>query len=636
MPYFLIFASVFLFHVGFTQENVERIPVGHENSTSRTDRKIDFKNTYFQGLKYIDTSGSMVQYAQKINLSENDSTYFFEFDFSTKQTPFYISDHEVTNGEYHAFVKWVFDSIAREKIFTGIEENLKSEWGTYVDYNTGNKDKTGRFYRLNWDKKLVYDDPKIALLIRDMYHSTKERFYKRNEIDVRLIQFNYLDRKGKLGKIPVYPDTLCWSNELPPFRVSEMERLYFWHPAYKDYPVVGLTYAQAEAYCYWRTMMYHFEAGKHSKAKYDKNLIFRLPSNDEWSRAAYTYNTEKNNRGTWNYFVLTAQQNGFKNDSKGNYEANYGTSTLISGIIQKHFEDDGALYTCNVRSYAPNFNDLYCMYGNVAEWTYSQPELGDFFTDYVNLSELDGLLSVNSSKQVYITDPYTDSTYLVAHESAKHKELIEKRLNFYKVLPDDNFEQVIQKLYAIYSISDEFSSKINELNFPITNELSKDSLSVQKYRITFNSGTEISDIPFSTDNLIKLYSIRTGQYFYDIRDNYHDFIVQELKSAFQVFQQNVHSLNRANNSGYLDYPDQAPYENGRLVKGGSWIDEPHYLILNNSQVFHRDFASCRIGFRIAADANGCELNNSDKKRIRKQREIFAAAKNFTKARKLKR
>ncbi len=616
MRYSVIFIFLICFLPGFTQKS----------KTANDEKKIDFKNKYFQGLKYIDTTGKMNQYRQHVELSEKDSTYFFEFDFSKKQEPFYMSDHEVTNGEYREFINWVRDSIAREKIIKRSYKNDKLEWLTYVDYNTGKKDETvdsktgvktdNGFYILNWDKKIDYDKPEIIFLLEDMYTGS-ERFYKRREIDTRLLLFDYYDDDTIFNRINVYPDTASWVREFD----LRFESNQFWQTSYSNFPVIGITYPQAEAYCVWRTKMYQREAGRKSNGIYDKSLKFHIPTNAEWERAAYDYqNNYRNKEDNHLYHV----QGGYETNRAGYYQANYGSTTLSSGLIQKNIWDDGLFETGKVLSYEPNFNELYCMYGNVAEWTQSNPELGIFFSDYVNPMQFASSWSLDSTKFLYITDPFTDSTFLLERGSLKHKEVISKRIAYYQVMPEDNFEEAVKKLFAINSISDEYEAKIQELNFP------KDSLKSDSLKNSNKTG--VIDGVFFNENQkarrhgldLKLYNIETGSYFYtnpNFEENY--YIHYRFKNAFDEFQQNAHALNRAKNSFSTNYlMEEDPTGYLRLVKGGSWIDEAHYLLLHNSQVFHKDQSSCRIGFRIAANSVGGELNTEDKKRILKQRELF--------------
>jgi formylglycine-generating enzyme required for sulfatase activity len=608
MRYFLILISILV------------VSIGHAQLDKPERKRIDFKNKYFEGMRFIDTMAKMRTGFQYVTLSKKDSTYFFEHDFSNNSQPFYISDHEVTNAEYREFVDWVKDSLTREKLFKRSNLENKSKWVLYVDYDTHKKDENGKFYLLNWETKLDYSDPMIIPLIDDIYYSTKERYYKRRVIDTRLLLFDYHDDEGNHERINIYPDTICWNYEFQYSNILTMAQLYFWHPGYANYPVVGVTYKQAEAYCHWRTMMYHRAAGRNPKGSYDKSLKFRLPSIDEWERAGYGYRNKSDE-------FLRDIQNGYETNKDGYYQANYGMTYLNSGITQKNFNDDGILYTGKVLSYAPNFNNLYCMYGNVAEWTKSNPKIGSFFTDYISPFRLDYGQPSKNTKSLYITDPYSDSTFLLERGSAKHKELIQKRIEFYKVNPEDSFEDVIKKLFAINSISDAYVDKIQELNFP------KDSLKIDTIKNAKNENVtqgivykKNEEVPNRNADL-KLYNIETGSYFYTgSREENNFFIQSRLRQAFEMFQQNANALTRAKKSfptNYLMEEDPKGYLS--LVKGGNWFDEAHYLLLYNSQVFHKKQSSCRIGFRIAANSVGGELNKEDKERIREQRELFKKA-----------
>lgn len=147
--------------------------------------------------------------------------------------------------------------------------------------------------------------------------------------------------------ISVLPDTLVWreknsSNE--PY-----VKYYYRHPAYKDYPVVGISYEQAIAYCTWRTQRVKVFAYIRYKKEWD--IEYRLPTKEEWEMLSYNGVAELSNKGK---------------NSKGQVKFNHCYRTPESKEVDK-FMFKGADVTAPVYSYWPNTFGMYNVFGNVAE-----------------------------------------------------------------------------------------------------------------------------------------------------------------------------------------------------------------------------------------------------------------------------
>ena len=161
--------------------------------------------------------------------------------------------------------------------------------------------------------------------------------------------------------VPVYPDTTVWIRDFKYSYNEPMHNDYFWHDAYSDYPVVGITWHQAKAFCEWRTLT----KNSYQKTKKKKSLVpkFRLPTEAEWEYAA---------RGGLQ--GATYPWGGpYTKDDRGCFMANFKP-------MRGDYAVDQALYTVEANSYDPNGYNLYNMSGNVAEWVDSsyEPEAYDF------------------------------------------------------------------------------------------------------------------------------------------------------------------------------------------------------------------------------------------------------------------
>jgi gliding motility-associated lipoprotein GldK len=147
--------------------------------------------------------------------------------------------------------------------------------------------------------------------------------------------------------VNIYPDTTCWVND---FQNSDNEtylRYYFSNPTYNDYPVVGVTWEQANAFCAWRTE--YLLKGLSGAARYIQR--YRLPTEAEWEYAA------RGKDGTEFPWENPDVKNG-----DGCFFANFKPD-------RGNYTKDGNLITSKVGIYSANSNGLFDMAGNVAEWT---------------------------------------------------------------------------------------------------------------------------------------------------------------------------------------------------------------------------------------------------------------------------
>ncbi len=343
---------------------------------------------------------------------------------------FWMDETEVTNAKYRQFVFWVRDSIIRERLADpafGGDESYKIE-----------EDKNGDPItpHLNWAKAIPWKNPDEdqqraieSVYITHPYDGTKmldasQLNYRYETFDyamaaMRKYRLNpeernlntdvtvdpnevvmiskdtaYIDDDGVIHRetitrplssmwdfvntyiINVYPDTTCWINDFQNADNEPYMRLYFSHPNYSDYPVVGVNWEQATAYCNWRTDF--LMRGMGGSAKFIQR--YRLPTEAEWEYAA---RGKAGNELPW--------ENPDVKSDRGCYYANFKPD-------RGNYTKDGNLITSKVGIYSANSNGLYDMAGNVAEWT------STVYTEsgVLSMSDVNPELSYRAAKE----DPY--------------------------------------------------------------------------------------------------------------------------------------------------------------------------------------------------------------------------------------
>lgn len=206
---------------------------------------------------------------------------------------FYISQTEVTNAQYKEFVNWVRDSIAARTL-----------GGEYISVNSG--DTT-----INWKlaSKINYASPDVWARLNDMQADPEKMIGNKKAFDPQKLQyliqgFNYQEAAKKVNKdrnpnefiykytVPIYPDTLCWMRDFGYSNNEQMAVGYFANPKYQNYPVVGVSWNQANAYCDWMTK--HKIQEYQNKNKLAEGGKCRLPTEAEWEYASSLNATENN------------------------------------------------------------------------------------------------------------------------------------------------------------------------------------------------------------------------------------------------------------------------------------------------------------------------------------------------------
>lgn len=317
---------------------------------------------------------------------------------------FYMDDTEITNSEYRQFVEWVKDSVVRtqmailsdqlgmtpedegigEYAFMDADTTKLSEYDKYMLDNYSGLGETGYEGRalnknidLVWDVEDYPDEFYTEIMVDSIYLPDEETYNGQRTIDVKKLKYkyNWMDiesaARAKSGsrkdfirteEFEIYPDTTVWIRDFEYSYNEPMHNDYFWHDAYSEYPVVGISWQQAKAFCHWRTKFKNDDQKERGKQFVNQ---FRLPTEAEWEYAA----RGGIEGGTYPWggpYVIS---------DTGCFMANFKPQ-------RGDYAADQALYTVEAKSYEPNEYNLYNMAGNVSEWTNSSYDPGAY--EYVS------------------------------------------------------------------------------------------------------------------------------------------------------------------------------------------------------------------------------------------------------------
>ncbi|UZH54281.1 gliding motility lipoprotein GldJ [Salinimicrobium tongyeongense] len=417
------------------------------------------------------------------------------------------------------------------------------------------------------------------------------------------------------------PDTLVWRNRLG--YNETMTNNYLRHPAYANYPVVGVSWIQAVEFSKWRTdrvnelrlekegftaegARFAAEPGQGfstetylnapnqvyggsdslvrggNKAdrfmtKDSTNLYvqrkhgvllpeYRLPTEAEWEYAALAlvgirnYNVYRGRKKyPWDSQYTRSGDARKRGDQMANFKQGDGDYGGIAG-----WSDDGADITAEVKSYEPNDFGLYDMAGNVAEW------VADVYRPIVD-------------------DEFNDFNYYRGNVYTKHAITEDGTV---KVLGVDEIE------YDTLS-----NGRIVARNLP--GEIKTVPITPQDtyLRTNFNESDQRN---FRDGD-------RNSSRYYD---SFGDETVQDPNK--RMYNSPVHTASVDSLGGQSLQYDQSTGrttlvdDNVRVYKGGSWRDRAYWLDPAQRRYFPQDMATDYIGFRNAMSRVGSKSLNKNK------------------------
>ena len=454
------------------------------------------------------------------------------------------------------------------------------------------------------------------------------------------------------------PDTLVWRD--PRAYNEPYVNYYLRHPAYRDYPVVGVSWLQANEFCKWRTdrvneqimvregFLVHNPTGQvddsyfsteayldgqyeeaakaadgikdlrpngvgyRNVAMTDGILLpdYRLPTEAEWEYAALSLigNSGEElitSRRTYpwdGHYVRNDDSRGkFYGEINANFVRARGDYMGVAGAL-----NDNADVTAPVYSYAPNDYGLYNMAGNVSEWVmdvYRPSTLQDaqefrpFRGNVFSTKLLDSEGNVADKLDYVVYDISSIEAELTEYEEIAGPSLTSEGQNLI-----DNLKNKIESANEDMDVKrvEEAMTKMDEALDLIEES---EAPSAPDLRRTWTNHIEATPGEMRYRNVTLEENLDRRNY--KVADNI-DYLDGDLESSLSFAQP---ELSDRDDRVYEDGATSLINDNVRVYKGGSWNDRVYWIIPGTRRFLEEDQSSATIGFRCAMTRVGSPKGN---------------------------
>lgn len=207
-------------------------------------------------------------------------------------------------------------------------------------FHMGQADEDVPATQINYNKQVT-----ISAFFMDDTEITNNEY---RQFTTELLEGSEIEIPAGFSVADLLPDTTVWVRDFTHHMGDPLVEYYWSHPAFDDYPVVGIDWKAARVFCEWRTdhlNNFRTEVGLPIMPE------FRLPSEAEWEYAA------RGGRDMAKY----PWGNPYIRNVKGCLLANFKPG-------RGNYFDDGFAYTAPTATFFANDYGLYDMAGNVAEW----------------------------------------------------------------------------------------------------------------------------------------------------------------------------------------------------------------------------------------------------------------------------